>query len=278
MMLIPSYGVLSGTDQARQGDEDVKVIVADKKTTMADLGIQTTEWGWIKKLIDATLEKCPEGYKARVTLTQNFSNHPDHYGVNYYARSIVPLNPQGQPDGEETIYGPPGGGSLAIVPWKNGVKDGVEKVYDGSNLRAETPWKDGKIHGVKRTCFANGKLQSETTYEDGVANGPTRSYGPDGKVVREGTMRAGKRHGTLTDYWPGSDKPKRTAEYDMGRVVGLVREFYASGQLKREVPFRDNTMHGIEKEYDITGKVIRTRYWVDGNAVSQEEYEKSAGK
>jgi len=56
----------------------------------------------------------------------------------------------------------------------------------------------------------------------------------------------------------------------------VVKEFYSSGQLKRELPFRDNLMHGEERQFEADGKVSRVRFWLKGDEVEAEAY--AAGK
>ena len=93
-----------------------------------------------------------------------------------YARSLTPLNDKNQAHGTEWLVQEMHIGttmvlSYRLVPWKNGIRDGLEKEISGLNkkdqvITAEVPWKDGKIHGIRKIYYT--KTQEE--HEDGLAN------------------------------------------------------------------------------------------------------------
>jgi antitoxin component YwqK of YwqJK toxin-antitoxin module len=57
-----------------------------------------------------------------------------------------------------------------------------------------------------------------------------------------------------------------------GKVHGTVKEFYENGNPKRELPFVEDRMHGVEKEYDGEGNLENTAYWYEGDRVSKDVY------
>ncbi len=226
-------------------------------------------------LVKDRLAKAPAGAKVRLVLAQIFDQSPKK--VITYLYAVATLDADGQPDGEESFHKPWRQGATHTITWKHGVKDGPERFYSPTDdgrfwLNSEIPWQAGKIHGVKRTIFITGKVQNETTYVAGEASGPAVSYDEQGRITRRGEMRAGKRHGEMVDFWPETGKPKRVVQYADGKAVGLSKEFYANGQVKRELPFLDNAMHGEEKQYDADGTLARTRWWLRGDSVSEEEF------
>jgi antitoxin component YwqK of YwqJK toxin-antitoxin module len=237
-----------------------------------------------RSLVDKMLKASPQGYKVRLTVVSVLDMN---VGDRHLERlqSAVPIDPQGQPDGVEEHFATVHYGYLErTVPYKKGVRDGVEKVYANSDehggryVGKEVPWLNGKMHGVVKTFHPNGNVSSETEYVNGLAHGKMRSLSLDGKLRREGTMKDGKRHGTVTEYWDTTGKPERAIPYEAGKVTGVVKEYYAGGQLKREVTFRDDAMHGVEKQFETDGKLSRTRYWFDGEAVSEDEFRKRSRK
>jgi antitoxin component YwqK of YwqJK toxin-antitoxin module len=98
-------------------------------------------------------------------------------------------------------------------------------------------------------------------------------YAEDGSLTREGMMKHGKRDGGMTEYWEGTKQRKRVAKYDEGQVVGVVKEYYLSGKLKREVAMKDESYHGADTLFNEDGKVTQTRYWFRGDVVTKEEFE-----
>jgi antitoxin component YwqK of YwqJK toxin-antitoxin module len=169
-------------------------------------------------------------------------------------------------------------GSYRLIPWKHGVRDGVEQEFVGRKLRAEVPWKDGKMHGTRKSFFADGTTQSESVYVAGQGNGPMRSWDEDGSLLSEGTLKDGQRHGPFTEYWPGSTQPKRVITYRNGVSHGLVRDYYRSGKIKRERHVIEETLHGTDMSYNETGEIIHARYWLDGDLVTRDEFEQRQEK
>lgn len=242
---------------------------------------------WVKDY----LAKLPPGYKVRILNDMIYSNHPDNPGLVPMLYSMVPLTPEGLPDGEESFHRHWGGGVFRTQQWKLGKRHGPERFFerqmfdtaDGKQeqrhvLKKEVLWEDDQIHGVQKTFFADGKVQSETAFVNGLAEGMARSYDERGRLVRESQMKAGRRHGLMKEYWPESGKPSKEVPYLDGKVHGVVKEYYANGQLKRELPFRDNLQHGEERQFEADGKLIRNRFWLKGDEASAEDFAKAGGK
>jgi antitoxin component YwqK of YwqJK toxin-antitoxin module len=217
--------------------------------------------------LKAAFKELPEGYKLRLRMSEMFDQN---YGTGMIPvlLSSVPLNPAGKFDGYEIEYGD---FPLRHIPWKNGVKHGIEKVYAHHKyVQAEIPWEKGTLHGVKKTYYAGGKLRSETTYEQGVAHGPTKGYAKDGSVSRQSHMKKGKRDGVLVEYWPGTQQKKREIPYRKGTVHGTTREWYADGQLKRQMTFKHDRKHGDEIHYLPDGTVRKSVKWKKGERVGTQ--------
>lgn len=258
------------------GSEDYLTVSAD---TVDKLEVAGQSARAVRKTIAEALAGKPAGTKARImlgTLTEGSSRWQDTY-----LKTIVLLDAQGRPDGEEkciTHQSVQGVVGYRTVPWKNGTKDGLEKGFLDHALREEIPWKNGRMEGLRRSFFADGRVEVETEYKDGQANGFTRIYATDGSLIREGTMKDGKRDGAMTEYWPGSKQVKRLAKYHDGRVSGVVKEYYLDGKVKREVSMKDEAYHGEDKLYNEAGKLTMTRYWLNGDSVTKDEFEAKGNK
>jgi len=240
----------------------------------------------VKKVVERICKENPGSTRFRVrygTATEGSTRW-----TYIYPQSVVPLDADDRPHGNEwlALEGDPATGSLfsyRLVPWKHGIRDGVEKEFSArqqeARLVGEVSWRNGKMHGARKAFFPDGKLRSEIPYVEGLADGLARIWDADGKLLSEGTMKAGKRDGTMIEYWPGTDQPQRVIHYKDDRIDGLVREFYRSGKVKRERSFRNESPHGEDRTFHENGEVAALRYWHNGAPVSKDEFEKrSQGK
>tara|TARA_B100001013_G_scaffold278463_1_gene178560 strand:- start:1627 stop:2442 length:816 start_codon:yes stop_codon:yes gene_type:complete len=217
----------------------------------------------LKKMIKERLAKYPKDYKAKLVFGK--------FQREDYLYSIAILDAEGKYDGLEEFWRPWSWAVIRSVEWKNGAKNGIEKVFKDGKVESEILWKNGKVHGTRKSFHSNGKLRSETIWENGLANGPSRIYDATGRLQREANMKNGKRDGLQTYYWLRTDTPKRIINYKMGKVDGQGKEFYTNGKIKREMNFKNDELHGKDTEYDLRGKVVRLQFWFGGDKVSRKE-------
>lgn len=256
--------------------EDKKKIVIVTKLDEVPKRCHRVFKGFIKGL--------PDGWKIQMDLGEfyDFGHSSSTNKFEPYIRSLVPLDTKGRPHGEESTYRIDGR-LLRTTTYKNGTKEGIETLFRSQArgpffLYAEIPWVKGRIEGVRKTYHPNKQVSSKTYCKKGEAQGKAVSYSVDGKLVRECTMKNDKIHGLLTDYWPSTGKPRRVINYRKGEVQGVAKEYYADGKLKREVPFKKGSMHGEEKQYEGDGVLARTRYWLNGDLVSKDEFDEKFKK
>lgn len=57
--------------------------------------------------------------------------------------------------------------------------------YESGGLKYETPYKDGKSHGIDKSYWENGKLLYETIYENDKKNGIEKWYWSNGQLQHE---------------------------------------------------------------------------------------------
>ena len=269
----------AGAADSWDADGDADYVVITASTDLASLGVKDQGSQEVTKAIRAALAGKPPETKARILLGATTEGSSRWQFV--YLRSIVLLDAEGRLNGEErlvTHQSISGAVGYRLTPWKSGVKDGMEREFLSDVLRGEVPWKAGKMEGVRKTFFASGQLEAETEYAGGVANGFTRTYDETGNLAREGTMKQGKRDGKMTDYWEGARQPKRVAHFQNGKAEGRLTEYYLSGNLKREASLKDDSLHGVEKQYEEDGKASLTRYWLNGDGVTEEDFKKGGGK
>ena len=211
----------------------------------------------------------PEGRKLRLTIRRTFE--PSKQTMISAIQIVTPLDANGLKDGEERFYNIYGYQLLRSVTYRAGVRHGPEKLYaSGQYPQTEIPWDNGAVRGLRRSFHPDGRLMTEIAYEDGRATGESKSYDPNGRVTRIAQFRNGQRDGLMTEYYPAP--AKRLVPYSKGLINGTVREFYENGKPKSEMTYKDDVLHGVEKQYDEDGKLSKTRYWLDGESVAEGEF------
>ncbi len=252
---------------AEQGQDQPLVLIVDTAEQAPQHG---------RKLVEKALAELADGHRLQITIGHFFDTGQTHSTESQlpFVQALVPVNADGKPDGVESIYAPRQHLQQTIT-WKNGIRHGVQKLYNPwpSFVESEIPWENDQVHGLAKSFYREGTLKSETPHVQGRAHGLVKSYAADGTVIRESTMKDGLRDGQLTDYWPETGQPRRRIVYALGKVQGTVREFHPNGQLKREVPFAEDLMHGEEKLFAEDGTPQRSRYWLHGDLVSKTEFE-----
>jgi len=97
--------------------------------------------------------------------------------------------------------------------------------YKSGALRWETPYVNGKEHGIVKFYYESGALLAEAPYVDGKTHGVIKWYYKSGALKQEIPSVNGEKH-------------------------GIERGYYESGALKHETPFVNGKEHGVEKHYD----------------------------
>ncbi|MGE4159444.1 MAG: toxin-antitoxin system YwqK family antitoxin [Planctomycetota bacterium] len=59
-----------------------------------------------------------------------------------------------------------------------------EDYYDSGQLRMESPYVGGLLHGTQKEYYASGVLKREQEYRAGRPRGVSRHFGPDGKPIK----------------------------------------------------------------------------------------------
>ncbi|MFD2287734.1 toxin-antitoxin system YwqK family antitoxin [Pedobacter petrophilus] len=132
--------------------------------------------------------------------------------------------------------------------YKDGKQDGLSEMYSNGQLNNKSEYKKDKKDG-KQLSYSSGKVLSETEYKDGLRDGMSKTYGLDGKPVSEINYKADKQDGLTT--------------------------MYAMGNKTMDFVFKGGKKHGIGHMYKPDGSLVFTSYYLNGEKVSKDEFEKS---
>ena len=80
------------------------------------------------------------------------------------------------------------------VPFKNGLRDGVQKdYYKNGKLRWSGFFKNGKLEGKTKSFYENGNIELEENHVNGLQDGIIKEYYENGKIKSERPMKMGKK-------------------------------------------------------------------------------------
>lgn len=146
----------------------------------------------------------------------------------------------------------------------------VEKEYVdayGARLWFETPYKNGKKHGIAKRYYENGKLASEIPYKNGEPHGALKYYDDNGKLMSEASYENGKPHGMLKKYYENGNLEYETP-FENGEQHGVAKEYYENGNVSYEAPYENGKLHGVVKQYYENGSLQAQVTYENGNIVS----------
>lgn len=155
---------------------------------------------------------------------------------------------------------------------KEGIKDGMEKIYYNSgqiaytvnnvNGKREGPlnwydrekhhleiihYKEGKRDGVNKIYYTNGKLRSEVNYKDDKKEGEEKAYYSTGKLASIVHYINGRREGVKKDYFEDG-KLRSTVTYKHGYKEGEMKYFDKNGTVIKSILYKMDRPVNIMKE------------------------------
>ena len=107
--------------------------------------------------------------------------------IEYYDNGNVAVKGQknsvGQEDGiEEWFY--KNGNIKARTPYKEGKIDGIEEwFHENGNIRWRTPYKGGKEDGIEEMFYENGNIYKRTPYKEGKIDGIEEWFDEQGNIT-----------------------------------------------------------------------------------------------
>lgn len=148
-----------------------------------------------------------------------------------------------------------------------GIRDGIFTEYyqDGVTPRKITPMQQGKIEGMVKTFFRNGKTDSEKEYRQGAEHGRERRFdSTTGEQIFEANYIDGKKEGEEWEIYEDSRSlwSKITQHYRNGKLHGsyrMVSTRNGKPYVTIEGQYTDGKKSGRWKQYNATDNT--TREW-----------------
>jgi antitoxin component YwqK of YwqJK toxin-antitoxin module len=127
--------------------------------------------------------------------------------------------------------------------------------YENGNISSEGWMRDGKPDGFWKTYYENGILKSEGKRSEFLLDSTWNFYDDKGNISLIINYLNGKKNGKRIQY----QQDGRIEEYFVNDVKqGLTKYYYASGKLKKTIPFDNGLENGIAYVFDENdGRIIQ---------------------
>lgn len=159
---------------------------------------------------------------------------------------------KGSLDGQLTYYMPKiSNNPISTANFKDGLPDGKLEGFNGKTktLVYRALWKNGNMDGQEEQFDAEtGNPIGHSTWKNGQQDGEVIRYAPDGKTLTyKATMVDGKLNGAEENFSPVTGKPLKRTEWINGKE------------------------HGVAKEWDERGNLLKETKWENGMIISQAD-------
>lgn len=125
--------------------------------------------------------------------------------------------------------------------------------YEGGAKSSEGFLKDGKPEGYWKSFYRNGQLKTEGNRINYALDGPWIFYSEEGKKVVEINYSKDKKNGPRKSF--NDEKVYRIDNFVDDKIQGFSQEFYPGGELKKELPYKDDQKTGKGYGYHADGRV-----------------------
>lgn len=113
----------------------------------------------------------------------------------------------------------------------------------------------GKLQGLHKYYFPDGKLYLEVNYKDSIPHGEVRRYFKAGGILETSNYRNGILHGITRTFYEGGKLSSETP-YDSGRIHGVKKKFRKDGMPAYEAPYHYGQPCVGLKEFYLSGRPI----------------------
>jgi antitoxin component YwqK of YwqJK toxin-antitoxin module len=163
----------------------------------------------------------------------------------------------------------------SLTEYSEGVKNGVETLYDSDGLiKQETQYSYGSHHG-KEKFYSGGVLILSYNYVDDILEGEQLEFS-SGQLSGRYKLKDGELNGKYEQWWDNGN-PSIVMYYAGGRREGASLTYHKNGRILSQSTYKDDALHGPSTTYYESGGIeyqgafmngnyvgIFTKYWEDG--------------
>ncbi|MHB9343649.1 toxin-antitoxin system YwqK family antitoxin [Fusobacterium polymorphum] len=157
--------------------------------------------------------------------------------------------------------------NLTYVKGENEVFTGIVK-GKLKGLFVETPYKDGKINGVKKIYY-NGVVRFEFPFIDGEMNGIGKEYYSDGTIRTETPYKNNKPNGVVKTYDVLGNLESEVPFTD-NEIDGVAKYYRTNGKLRSEISYKNGILDGVHRVYnEFDGSILGEEIYKDGKKIGE---------
>ncbi|MGW8314483.1 MAG: toxin-antitoxin system YwqK family antitoxin [Bacteroidales bacterium] len=121
--------------------------------------------------------------------------------------------------------------------------------YPNGKVRYEATFKEGRPVGEMVRYYENGAVQARMDFDSIADRSYTRLYYENGKIAAEGWY-VNREKDSVWTYYSEYDGTVRIREpYRQGKLHGVVRSYFPSGEISEEMAWEDHRKEGDWKQY-----------------------------
>ncbi len=138
----------------------------------------------------------------------------------------------------------------------NGYIDGIYKEYNKKGtLKRSATYNKGELNGLEEQYYDNGQLKETVNYINGNYHGKRMVYWDNGTLKEKYTFSNGTLEGDVYFYFPNG-KLNESLKFDaQGNRTGVWEKFYANGQLRQRVTYREDEVIETSPLYNLDGSI-----------------------
>jgi TonB family protein len=151
-----------------------------------------------------------------------------------------------------------------FIPFQNGQKEGVEKVFSKGHLTSETTWKRNLHNGKHFVQDELGRILVEEWYTEDILDSAKNYFdtGNQGIEVKVSRVKSDTMH-YLYHVQQFSHKEILIADFQAVRSLdgnsyfeGVYKTFYENGKPKRELTYHNNEVEGKYRKWNQNGILV----------------------
>lgn len=129
------------------------------------------------------------------------------------------------------------------TPYKDGKINGVKKIYYNGVVRFEFPFIDGKMNGIGKEYYSDGTIRTETPYKNDKPNGIVKTYDVFGNLESE-------------------------VPFTDNEINGVAKYYRTNGKLRFEISYKNGILDGVHRIYnEFDGSILSEEFYKDGKKI-----------